>query len=304
MKILITGANGFLGQHLTLFLAEKKYQVIACSRGECRIPENLSFEYFPIDLADEKAVEALVAKVSPDIVVHTAANSKPDDCHVNREGCIQQNVTATEYLLNALATQSNNPRFIYLSTDFIFDGEDGPYREEDQPNPVSFYGESKADAEKLVAASKCKWTIIRTVLVYGITANMSRSNIVLWVKSSLEKGTKINVVDDQWRTPTLAEDLAEGCLLVAEKEAEGIYHISGKDMLTVYDIAKQVAQFWNLDLSLISPISSASLNQEAKRPVKTGFVLDKAIANLNYNPHSLQEGLALMDMQIKGVSEK
>ncbi|WP_443939982.1 SDR family oxidoreductase [Pedobacter sp. MW01-1-1] len=154
-------------------------------------------------------------------------------------------------------------------------------------------------AEDIVKHSKANWAIIRTILVYGITSDMSRSNIVLWAKAALEKQQPIQVVNDQWRMPTLAEDLAEACLLAVEKEAKGIYHISGKDFMSIADIVRRVAIYWGLDTAQMSEISSSTLNQTAKRPGRTGFVLDKAMRDLNYQPHSFEEGIALLDAQTK-----
>src|SRR5690606_4718151 len=135
----------------------------------------------------------------------------------------------------------------------------------------SYYGESKLAAEKLVMESSLHWAIARTVLVYGIVNDMSRSNIILWVKKNLEDKKTINVVDDQWRTPTLAEDLAIGCFLIMEKNATGIFNISGKDMLTPFEMAHQTADFFQLDKSYIKRADSSTFTQPAKRPPKTGF---------------------------------
>jgi dTDP-4-dehydrorhamnose reductase len=188
---------------------------------------------------------------------------------------------------------------VHLSTDFIFDGLAGPYKEDDLPCPVSFYGESKLAAELLLKESEIDWTILRTIIVYGVVNDMSRSNIVLWAKGALEKGNPINIVNDQWRMPTLAEDLAEICLLAVSKRAKGVYNASGKDMMSIIELVEQVADFYGLDKSLINPISSASLNQAAKRPVKTGFILDKSIKELGYAPHSFIEGMKIMEAQVK-----
>jgi dTDP-4-dehydrorhamnose reductase len=135
--------------------------------------------------------------------------------------------------------------------------------------------------------------------VYGIVSDMSRSNIVLWAKGALESGKSINVVADQFRTPTLAEDLAQGCALIAAQKASGIYNISGKNFMSVYDLVVQVADFWNLDKSLLHLSSSEGIKQPAKRPPITGFRLDKAMNVLGYNPKSFQEGLKLLDEQLK-----
>jgi dTDP-4-dehydrorhamnose reductase len=173
--------------------------------------------------------------------------------------------------------------------------------ENEKTGPVNFYGESKAAAEEIVQRCHTTWSIIRTVLVYGITHDMSRSNIVLWVKNNLEQGKSINVVNDQWRTPTLAEDLAIGCSLVAKKKARGIFHISGKDFYSPYEIALKTAEFFHLDSTLIKPIDSASLNQEARRPAKTGFIIEKARRELGYEPRSFVEGIEVLVGQVKGM---
>jgi dTDP-4-dehydrorhamnose reductase len=200
-------------------------------------------------------------------------------------------------------TNNYNPHFIHLSTDFIFDGTHGPLDENETPNPLSYYAESKLAAEKIVQSSDLDWAIARTVLVFGIVDNMSRSNIVLWVKSNLEQGKIINVVDDQFRTPTLAEDLADGCILIAQKRATGIYNISGKDFYSILELANVIADYYKLDKSLIKPSKSADIKQPAKRPPITGFIIDKAINELGYNPHSFTEGIKLLEDQISQITK-
>jgi dTDP-4-dehydrorhamnose reductase len=175
---------------------------------------------------------------------------------------------------------------------------DGPYREDDTPNPLSYYGHAKLKSEQIVMQATCPWAIVRTVLVIGITEGMSRSNIVLWAKGALEKGETINVVNDQFRTPTLAEDLAEGCMLIADKGATGIYNISGKDFMSIYELVQHVAEYWHLDKTLIKPSTSDNLGQPAKRPPITGFQLKKAMDELGFNPRTFKEALALIDRQI------
>ena len=218
-----------------------------------------------------------------------------DDCETNREQCWKANVDAVAYLVKACA--KNNVHLVHVSTDFIFDGSHGPLDETEKPAPVNFYGESKLAAEQLVINSNIPWCIIRTVLVYGITHDMSRSNIVLWVKNSLEQKKTIQVVNDQWRTPTLAEDLAMGCYLAATKKARGIFHISGKDFMSPYDIAIRTADFFNLDKSLIKITDSNQFRQPARRPLTTGFIIDKARKELGYEPHSFEEGIKILQTQ-------
>jgi len=227
--------------------------------------------------------------------------SNVDACESDKENCYALNVGSVKSLIGL--SEQHNIQLIHLSTDFIFDGEDGLYTEEDQPNSLSYIGQTKLEAKILMQQSSCKWVILRTIIVYGIVNDMSRSNIILWAKAALEKGSPINVVDDQWRMPTLAEDLAECCLLAAKKDAKGIFNASGKDMLSIIELVKKVAEYWNLDQSLIKPISADSLNQAAKRPKRTGFILDKAKNVLGYNPKSFEEGIAFVDAQLKAISE-
>jgi dTDP-4-dehydrorhamnose reductase len=296
MKILVTGANGLLGQKLLKLLQEKDHvNLVATARSP--LTQSLSRgEFFLLDVTDPTQVYSVVSRTKPDVIIHTAAMTQVDDCETKQEACLLNNVTAVEFLIHAC--KKNKSRLIHISTDFIFDGSHGPLDEDAVPNPVNFYGESKLKAEKLIQASDIDWCILRTVLVYGITNDMSRSNIVLWVKKSLEAGKKISVVNDQWRTPTLAEDLAMGCYLAATMNAKGIYNISGKDFLTPYNIALQTADFFKLDKSLLSATDSTQFKQPARRPLKTGFILDKAKRELNYQPHSFYEGLQILASQI------
>ena len=295
--ILVTGSNGLLGQKITeKILTEGHLNLIATAKGANRFPVDGSYEYAEMDILNAEQVKQVVLKYQPDAIIHTAAMTNVDTSETNKDACYQLNVAATQNLVSLC--EEHHIHFIHLSTDFIFDGGDGPYVETDAPNPLSYYGETKLLAELAVQNSKAKWAILRTVLVYGITADISRSNIVLWAKGALERKQPINVVNDQWRTPTLAEDLAEACLLAVENDAQGVYHIAGKDYMSIADLVRKVADYWSLDHSLILEISSAGLNQKAKRPAKTGFVLTKAIEDLKYNPHSFEEGLRIVDEQM------
>ena len=299
--VLITGSNGLLGQKLVHQLIKNPdYKLIATSKGKNRISSAIDFIYEELDITSIPQVKNVFEKYEPDVLINTAAMTNVDACEDDKEGCWRMNVSAVEYLLEEC--KKHNTHFIHLSTDFVFDGENGPYSESDLPNPLSYYGESKFASEKVLQASKYKnWAIARTIIVYGVVEQMSRSNIVLWAKGALEKGDPINVVDDQYRSPTLATDLAEGCLLIADKQAKGVYHLSGKDLMSILELVNRVADFFNLDKSSISVIKSTTLNQTAKRPPKTGFVLDKAIQELGYDPATFEEGLAIVSQELELV---
>lgn len=300
MRILVTGANGLLGQKLILRLQQDpEIELIATARGRTAIKVNRG-EFHTLDITDRENVESVLRLTMPDVIIHSAAMTQVDDCEEQRDLCWKTNVDAVSYI--ARCCKALHIHLVHVSTDFIFDGEDGPLDEEATPNPVNYYGESKLAAERIIQESGISWAILRTVLVYGLNSDMSRSNIVLWVKESLEQQKKIQVVNDQWRTPTLAEDLAEGCYLAARKKARGIYNISGKDLLSPYDIAIKTAEFFKLDKSLIEPTDSTTFVQPAKRPPRTGFVIDKARADLGYEPHSFDEGLAILASQLSASS--
>lgn len=299
MRVLITGANGLLGQKLVnLYADNDAVELIATAKGPDRNPEG-THTYIEMDITNEDEVLRVIQSNKPDVIINTAAMTHVDQCELNPEACRLLNVTAVEYLVRA--AKKTNSHFIQLSTDFVFDGLAGPYSEEDEPNPLSIYAESKLESEKLVEGSGLNYAIARTMLVYGIVSDMSRSNIILWVKKSLEEGKEIKVVNDQWRTPTLAEDLAKGCALIAEKRATGIFNISGKDLLTPYEMAVATADFFSLDKSLMEEVDGSIFTQPAKRPPRTGFILDKARRELAYEPVSFTEGIEILKNQLADV---
>lgn len=294
MKVLITGANGLLGTKLVEELVERGENFLATSKGDSRFGEEVP--YTPMDVTSSEEVEEVILAFKPEIVIHTAAMTQVDDCEQQQDLCYNLNVTAVENIVKACKKAKSF--LIHLSTDFIFNGKKGPLSENEEPDPVNYYGKTKLQSEELVMNSKINWAIVRTVLVYGVTKNMSRSNIILWVKKSLEEGKEIQVVDDQYRTPTLAEDLAAGCLLIAENKAKGIFNISGKDFLNPYEMAIKTAKFFKLNSALIKKTNSEIFKQPAKRPLRTGFIINKAIEKLRYNPHSFDKGIEIIASQI------
>ncbi|HYJ38904.1 MAG TPA: SDR family oxidoreductase [Chitinophagaceae bacterium] len=289
MKILVTGANGLLGRHLVKKLLDSKYQVFATGKGRSKLPLNgeAKFEFRSLDITDGAAVNKLVNEIKPTVILHAAAMTQVDECELKKVDCWNTNVTATRFIIDA--ARETGSRIIFISTDFVFDGLHGPYKEEDEPNPVNYYGSTKLAAEKAIEQSGLDWAIVRTVLVVGSSADGQRQNILTWVKEKLEKGETIKVVDDQVRTPTYVEDLADGILLILEKNKKGIFHIAGKDTLTPYKIATQTADFLHLNANLIEKVDANNFTQAALRPPKTGFIIEKAKKELDYDPHSFTE---------------
>ena len=300
-KIIVTGSNGLLGQKVTdLSIQDPEIELIATSVGPNRHNLKYGYTYEELDVLDLDRLNELVEIYQPDSIIHTAAMTNVDACEAERAKCYALNVQSVKNLVDVCGRR--DIQLVHLSTDFIFDGENGPYTEEAEPNPLSYYGETKLESELILKNSSCRWAILRTIIVYGVVNDMSRSNIVLWAKGALEKGEPIHVVNDQWRMPTLAEDLAACCLLAVKKNASGVFNVSGKDLMSILEIVERVADHYGLNKSLIKAISAESLNQVAKRPKKTGFILDKAIVELGYSPHSFEEGMAFMDKQLKSLS--
>ena len=300
MKILITGSNGLLGQKLLHKLRQdSSVQLVATSKGENRVSNKDGYTYVCLDITDKEEVEKVIAEHEPNVVINTAAMTNVDLCEDEKQACDALNVNSVGFLADAC--ERIGAHLIQISTDFIFDGEDGPYKEDDVPNPLSYYGLSKLKSEQLLQAHSVKWTILRTIIVFGVGKNLSKGNIVLWAKGALEKGDPLNIIDDQFRAPTLAEDLADICILAAKKKALGIFNASGKDIMSIYEIVERVAKYYGNSTDNLNKISTAILNQKAVRPPKTGFILDKSINELGYKPHSFEECLAIMDEQLKTI---
>jgi len=294
MKIAITGTNGLLGQHLVHLLLTQGYQVVALAKGEDRnsFESHPNYKYYSADVTEDFDLHDVSCIEKPDILVHAAAITQVDECELNQDNCWEVNVQGTVRAL--VAAELYSKRFIYVSTDFVFNGETGNYSEIDEASPVSYYGVTKLQAESFVTDCEIPWAIVRTCLVYGNALSGTRSNIISWVRQNLEQGKTIKVVSDQVRTPTYVEDLAKGILLIIEQSAEGIYHISGKDVLTPYQMAIRTADYFGLDKQLIEKVDASVFMQPAKRPPKTGFDISKARKELGYEPVGFEEGLRKM----------
>lgn len=298
MKVLITGSNGFLGQALLEMLsAQRDIEIIACSKGPDRFTGQTFYTYAELDLECRQSIERLLNACSPDVIINAAALSNADYCESNPMQCRLVNVEALGPMIRY--AERYHAHLIQLSTDFVFDGLAGPYVETDEPSPLSVYGLSKRDAELLLMASSCKWSVIRTCLVYGVPRAPARSNILLWALRSLRAGKVIQVVDDQVRSPTFVDDLAAACLLIARKAAEGVFHVSGAETCSVYDFVLALARFWHLNESLILPVSSPIPAELAVRPARTGFMIDKAVSQLGFAPLQLEAAFARIASQMQ-----
>ena len=290
MMILITGSNGLLGQKLVKHLTKNNIPFIATSKGKNRNPDCMDASYSTMDICSVEDIKSVFDRFIPTHVIHTAAMTNVDECEEFPLECEKLNVEATQLLFEA--AQKIGAHFQLLSTDFVFDGLKGNYSETDTPNPLSVYARSKVSAENLVLTSSYpKFSIVRTIILYGKANNLSRSNIVCWAKEALSKGQPMTIIDDQFRSPTWADDLAWACIRICDLQKTGIYHIAGPETMSIYDLVLRIAKFYSFSTEFLTKTDSLSLNQKAKRPPKTGFDLQKAQAELSYKPKTLEETL-------------
>lgn len=290
MKVLITGVNGFIGQHWVRALHRIGAEVVATGRGNERFPSALRSRYYDLDITDGGAVQSLLTAERPTAILHAAAISKPDVCVQDTAQADLVNITGTQHLLKA--AESLGCYCCFLSTDFVFDGEKGMYTETDEPAPINYYGLTKWRAEQMVQQYAHGWSIVRTVTVYGQPVE-GRPNILSTVVDKLQRGEVYTVFDDQVRTPTYAGDLAWGVAKLIQGSHPGIFHLSGEEILTPFQMAIRTAEYLGLDPSLLTRVTAETFQQPAKRPLRTGFVVEKAQKTIGYAPCSFDKGLRL-----------
>ena len=295
-KFLITGSNGLVGQHMVEILRHQNSEIIATSLGPDKIKDNSGYIFELVDITNKLEVDYFTDRYRPDVIIHTAAMSQADECEEKRSECWKVNVEGTDNIVQA--AKRTDAWLVHLSTDFVFNGTRGRYSEQDETSPVMFYGTSKLESEKRVISGCKKHTIVRTSMVYGLNEKMNRPNILTWVMNALGEGREIRVVDDQFRTPTFAPDLANALFMLAEKEKKGTFHVSGDVFLSVYDFAIKIAKAFNLDENLIQPVTTSMLSEKARRPLKTGLNLSKIRKEINYTPSTLEETFKYIEKQL------
>lgn len=301
MKIILTGSNGLLGQKLCDAITSDSNNVLyGFSRGEDRYASTKeNYHYFDINIADKQTLLAKLNAIKPNLIIHSAAITNVDYCENHVEETEQVNVEATKTLADYCA--KDNCHLTFLSTDFIFDGKKGTrYTEKDEAKPLSVYGKSKLLAENYVqSVPGLHYAIARTCLVFGTAKGLSRSNIALWAIGALKKNEPLKIVNDQYRTPTFAEDLADGVLALSMNECQGIYNVSGDEFISIQSLIEMLAKVFGFTLENVQFLSSAELNQPANRPPKTGFDISKIKSAVNYKPHSLQSALEQLRLQLQ-----
>jgi len=302
LRIFITGSNGFLAQKFTEIVKEKNlpYTLLGFSKSNNRNPYLKDEEFVQADLLNTEQLLATLTEFKPTHILHTAAITSVEGCEENKDLAYETNVLLTQQLADFANTRTCH--FTFISTDFVFDGKNGPYAEDDETHPLNEYGRTKVLAEQYLLTKDYEASILRTILVYGATPDQGRSNLVLWAKKQLENKQAIRVVSDQWRMPTWVDDLAKACLLSIEKRAKGVFHISGPELMSIEEAVFKIAKEYNLDQALISSIKAAEIGQDSNRPRKTGFVLEKSSSVLNFQPTSFVVSLQKIKEQLKAYN--
>lgn len=284
-RILIIGSNGMLGQRLTeFFLSSPDIELLCTSQEERSFIDNV--EYKSLDITQKQKVKEVILDFFPDFVINTAAYTNVDKAESEKELAWKTNVNGIENI--SLYSWTIDAHLIHISTDYIFDGKNGPYSEDDKPSPINYYGRSKLASENSIRTSGVRFTIIRSNVLYGPT-KYGRPDFVKWVIDSLSSGKEIKIVKDQFNNPTFIDDICHAINKIIEFKKEGIYNIAGPEILSRLDFTYRIANYFSLDKNLIIPIVTEDLKQPAPRPLKSGLITLKAETQIGYKPTGIEE---------------
>lgn len=260
-KLLLIGASGFLGRKLMPLLAPY-FEVIGTHHSQTSVPG------ISVDITNLPQVAKVMEEINPSIVILAAALADMDKCETDRELAIRLNVRGVENV----AACCRNRLLIYYSSDAIFDGLHGNYREDDSPNPVNFYGETKLRGEQAVKKLP-HHLILRTCFIYSDQPESPK--FISWVIRNLSEGKAVKVASDLITTPTFIDDLAHATLVLLQKKCRGIYHVAGATALSCYEMALYIAQKWGFDTALIHPVQRRELPWKAARAERATLNISK-----------------------------
>ena len=289
-RILIVGSNGMLGQSLCgFYLQQNNIRLLGCSIEDKSLVNDL--DYIQCDVTKRNEVKKTILDFYPDYIINASAYTNVDKSETERELAWKINVKGIEYI--AEAARVLDARIIHISTDYIFDGKEGPYAEDEKPNPLGYYGRTKLASENALKLSGVLYTILRTNVLYGADSN-GKTGFVRWLVNALTDGKDVRIVTDQVNNPTFIADLVQAVSKVIEYNKTGIYNIGGREFLSRFEFSEIIADYFGLDKNLIKPITTDELKQPARRPLKSGLITLKAETELGYKPHSIKETLAII----------
>jgi len=291
LKLLITGASGLYGSKLAHLALAKGIEVYSADI------QNLSAvgTFVKLDISGKTQVDESFKAIKPDVVVHAATLTDVDKCETNKELAWKINVEGTKNIVEA--AQRVGSFLIYISTDYVFSGEKGLYKETDKPDPINYYGVTKLKAEEVVQMLP-EFFIGRPSVIYGSTPAAGKVNFALWLIETLRKGERVKIVSDQWNTPTLNTNIAEMTLEVVERRLAGIYHFCGATRVSRLEFARQIADAFGLDKGLIDPVLSSQFTWPAKRPMDSSLDTSKAQSMLKNKPMVISEALKQLKFEL------
>ena len=301
MRILVTGSNGLLGTKLLeRLLTDREYQPLGADHSDRSNVYVGAAPFWRLDVADQANVEQVITDARPDAVIHAAAFTNVDACERDRD--LAQAINTMGAANVAQACAARDIRLVHLSTEYVFDGQAGPYRETDPVRPLGWYAQTKEAGEQAVMEAGGRWAIARTTIIYGYAPHR-RPDFVRWFIGQLQAGKRASIVHDQIGSPTLADNLAQMTLALASSDVGGVFNTVGADVLSRLEFARQIAEVFDLDASLIDPITTAELGQPAPRPLKAGLLMDHFRATFPAVPVlGVREGLAVLKRQLEAAS--
>jgi dTDP-4-dehydrorhamnose reductase len=293
MRILVTGAGGLLGSKIVELATVRRHEVFATYYSS--LPEGA--RSLRLDLRDRSSVLKAVVDAKPNAVIHCAALTDVDKCELNRNLAVEVNAHGTKTV--AEAAKLAGARMAFVSTDYVFDGSKGLYKEEDEPNPVSFYGRSKLMGENAASEELEDLLIARSSVIYRARPASGKINFALWLIENLKNERKVKILADQFVSPTLNTNLAEMLLEACERSLSGIYHLAGSSRVSRYEFATKLAEVFRLDSNLIMKTRMDEMRWIARRPKDSSLDVSKAQRTLKVKPMSLIEALQTLKDEIK-----
>lgn len=291
MRVVVTGSNGLVGSRLCHQLLERKDTVFGLARGAQRVGRH---EHVSCDLTDRKQVEETFSQLKPDVVIHCASMTDVDGCERDVEGAYAANVDAAAIV--ARASTAAGAHLVHVSTDYVFDGEAGPYSEEALPNPRGVYALTKHMGEQAAQVLAPSCAIARTAVVYGWPA-AAKNNFGSWLVSTLAQGQQVRLFEDQFVSPSLADSVASILLELGERKLGGVWNVCGADVVDRVTFGRAVCEVFGFDLSLLTPVKMKELKLASPRPLKSGLKVDKVRRELRTHPLEMREALRLFHAQ-------